>query len=367
MVAYDRFEPYIGEPDKQRLIDALKKKPVDRVPNWEVLIEDKHIERILGRYAGNSLAYGGDPAKGAGHKAERPMYPDDYIDLCEIIGQDMMTFEAGFWTPFKRKDAQGNSVDVYDRSVKSRSDFESLFIDTQSQIDYAVKYIHEYRNAIKRRNSKIGITCGYGCIFQTLYEFLIGFEDCMVMCLENQTLIEDMLEVSTNHFIKLTEAIIGAGVDILYPADDVAFKSGLFVRPSVFREMWVPRMRRIMEPAARAGTPIIFHSDGKIDDIAHDLIEMGVDGVFAMDPYCIDYRDYKKRYGKNLTLIGNIDITFPLATGKPEDVEKDVVEHMGEMKPGYGYIAASSHSIVNYIPHENFVTMINAIHEYGKY
>jgi hypothetical protein len=37
------------------------------------------------------------------------------------------------------------------------------------------------------------------------------------------------------------------------------------------------------------------------------------------------------------------------------------------MKPGGRWEAASSHSIVNYIPHENFVTMINAVHRYGRY
>jgi uroporphyrinogen-III decarboxylase len=367
MIANDHFEPFIGEPDKGRFISALKKEPLDRVPNWEVLIEDKHIEKILGKYAGNSLAYGGDPAKGAGHEAERPMYPDDFIDLCTIIGQDMMIFEAGFWTPFRKKDQEGKLVKVFDKSVKARKDIETLMVDTQSQIDYAVKYIDEYRRAIERRNSKIGIACGYGCIFQTLYEFVVGFEDFMVMCIENRSLIEDMLEISTEHFVRLTEEIIQAGVDVVYPADDVAFKSGLFVRPDIFKPMWVPRMKRIMEPAVEAGVPIVFHSDGKIDDIAHDLIDMGVDGIFAMDPYCIDYRDYKKRYGKNLTLIGNIDITFPLATGSPQDVEKDVIRHMEVLKPGFGYIAASSHSIVNYLPHENFIAMINSIHEYGKY
>jgi hypothetical protein len=30
-------------------------------------------------------------------------------------------------------------------------------------------------------------------------------------------------------------------------------------------------------------------------------------------------------------------------------------------------VAGSSHSVVNFIPHENFVTMINAIHKYGVY
>ena len=38
------------------------------------------------------------------------------------------------------------------------------------------------------------------------------------------------------------------------------------------------------------------------------------------------------------------------------------------MRQAHGrWIAASSHSIVNYIPHENFITMLNAIRKYGQY
>ena len=38
------FEPFIGEPDKERLLAALKREPVDRAPNMEALIEDKIVE-----------------------------------------------------------------------------------------------------------------------------------------------------------------------------------------------------------------------------------------------------------------------------------------------------------------------------------
>jgi len=94
---------------------------------------------------------------------------------------------------------------------------------------------------------------------------------------------------------------------------------------------------------------------------------MGVNCINPLDPYCIDYRDYKKRYGKRIALCGNIDIEFPLSKGTPEDVEKDVKEHMDVLKPGYGYVSNSSHSIVNYIPHENYIAYINSVHKYGKY
>jgi uroporphyrinogen decarboxylase len=367
MIESNEFLPYEGEPDKKRILAAFRRESVDRVPNMEILIEDQHIEKILRKYAGNSLSYGGDSAKGEVSEEMRPMYPDDFIDLCNIIGQDAMIFDGGLWTPFKKQDENGKLVQVVDRSAKSRKDFESLFLDSETQISNTVKYIREYKEAVKRRNSKIAIAPLYGCIFQTLYEFVVGMNDFMIMCYEDRDFIEDMLEISTEHYIKMTKAVVNEEVDFIFPADDVAFKTGLFIPPKLFKEIWVLRMARIMKPAVEAGVPILFHSDGKIDAIVEDLIEMGVNCLNPMDPYSVDYREYKKRYGDRLCLSGNVDIEFPLSKGIPDDIERDVKEHMDVLKPGYGYVATCSHSIVNYIPHKNFIAYINAIHKYAKY
>ena len=360
------FNSYLGEPDKLRFISAMRREPVDRVPNFEVLIEDRHVEKILGKYAGNTLAIGGDPAKGAGQEG-RPMYPDDYMDICYIIGQDIMGMNGGMWTPFKKYDLNGKLIQVADKSVKNRKDFNELILDSENQINNTVKYVKEYKDAIKRRNTKIGIMPGYGCIMQTLYEFIVGMNDFMMMVYEDPGLIEDMLEVSTQHFEKMTKKLVKIGIDAIEAGDDVAFKSGLFLPPKLMKELWVPKLERIIRPAVDAGIPVMFHSDGKIDDIVEDLIKIGVNTLNPLDPYGVDYREYKKKYGSRIAFSGNIDIDFPLSNGKPEDVEKDVKEHMEVLKPGYGYVATSSHSIVNYIPHENFIAYINAIHKYGRY
>jgi len=364
---FDLFLPYIGEPDKERLKAAIKREPIDRVPNLESLIEDKHVEKILGKYAGNTLAYGGDPAKGAGHEGERPMYPDDYIELCNIIGQDIMVFDAGMWTPFKRYDEDGNLVQVVDKSIKNRKDFNTLILDGEGQINNSIKYIREYKEAVKKRNSKIGVVPGYGSIMQTLYEFVIGMNDFMIMIYDNPLLIEEMLEVSTEHFVKLTEAIVSEKADFVFVGDDIAFNSGLFIPPKIMKEIWVQKFARILAPAIEAKIPVLFHSDGKIDDIIENLIEIGVDCIHPLDPYGVDFRDYKKRYGSRIALAGNIGLDFPLSKGTLEEIKKDVKDHMDVLKPGYGYVMTSSHSITNYIPHENFVTYINAIHKYGRY
>ncbi|MBC8390477.1 MAG: hypothetical protein H8E13_20825 [Actinobacteria bacterium] len=368
MINSKTIDPYISKPDIERLLSAFRREPVDRVPNFEVLYEDEHVEKFLGRFAGNTLAYGGDPAKGVVDPDKvRPMYPDDYIDLCNMIGQDAMVFDAGIWTPFMREDKDGKLIQVADRSVKNRADFEKLTLDSDKQIERALKYVKEYKDTLAKRNSKIGVACHYGCILMTPYEFIVGMNDFMMMVYEDRELVEDILEVSTKHYVKMTKALIEAGVDFIWPADDIAFKTGLFIPPKIMKEMWVPRMARVFEPAVNAGVPVMFHSDGKIDDIVEDLIDMGLSCLNPMDPYSVDYRDYKARFGDRLCLSGNVDIEFPLSKGTPDDIEADVKEHMEVLKPGYGYVATCSHSIVNYIPHSNVIAYLNAIHKYGKY
>ena len=205
------------------------------------------------------------------------------------------------------------------------------------------------------------------CIFQTLYEYVVGLQNCMIMMIEDPRPFEELMARSADYFAELIRRVLDEGVDLLFLADDFAYNKGLFIEPKHFEHLWRPHYDRILEPARSRNIPTIFHSDGRIDDAMEMLIDMGIGCVTPMDPSGIDYRDYKKRFGNRVGLLGNIDITWPLVTGTPEDVERDVKAHMDVLKPGGRWIASSSHSIVNYIPHENFVAMINAFHQYGRY
>jgi uroporphyrinogen-III decarboxylase len=359
------FEPYTGEPDIQRLIRAMKRQEVDRVPNVEIVIEDQIVEKILGRYAGNTLAYGGDPAKGAVDESKvRPMYPSDWIDICKIIGQDTIVLEA-LWTPFKMYNEKGEIIPVTGKPVKIKKDFNSLIMPAEEDIEKKMKYVREYKEAVK--NTKIGVGVVFATFVMTINEFLMDLNQFMLDIYENYEFIEYMFDVSTEYWVKFSKALVEEKISWCYTADDFGFKSGLFLPPKILKDLWFTRYQKIMDPVKEAGIAIMCHSDGKIDDIVPWLIDYGVDALNPMDPYCVDYRDYKKRFGGSIALWGNIDIEWPLAKGTPEDVRKDVKEHMDVLKPGYGYICSSSHSIVNYIPFDNFVAFINAVHDFGKY
>lgn len=360
-----KIESYSGEPHIARLIAALRGKKTDRVPHFEILIEDQHVEKLIGRYGGNTLGIGGDPAKGAAAaEGARPMFPKDYIDLCRLLGQDAIALEA-IWTPLKHLRPDGTIGPITNRSIKTREDFERIIWPGKKEIEERLQYVRQYVAAAK--GSNIGVIFLFGCIFQTIYEFVVGFVDCMVMVMEERDLLEEMLRRSADYFAELAEGAVQEGIDVLFAADDFALKTGLFVRPHIFKKIWQPHYDRLLAPAREAKIPIMFHSDGKIDDGIEMLLDMGVDGITPMDPSGIDYRDYKKRYGSELTLFGNIDITWPLVQGTPADVERDVCEHMDVLKPGGRWVAGSSHSIINSIPHDNFIAMINAFHKHGMY
>jgi uroporphyrinogen decarboxylase len=359
-----KLEAYVGEPDVQRLIAQINGQEVDRVPNLENLVDDSHVEKILGRFAGNTLAFGGDPAKGASEATGRPMFARDFVDMNQATGQDVLLMEA-IWTPFKKLNHQGNPVQVTDRSIKTHEDWAHVIHPGDADIADKMQYLREYKEAVK--GTRQGVCLLFGSFMQTLYEFVVGLTDFMMLCIEDRAFVEEMFDVSAAYLEKLVEAAVAEKVDILYFADDFAWKQGLFLPPKLFKEIWFPRAERILGPALRAGVPILFHSDGKIDDAVEGLINLGIRCINPMDPYGVDYRDYKKRYGDRLCLWGNIDVEWPLAHGTPEDVERDVAAHAEVLKPGGRWIAGSSHSITNFVPHENYVAMLNAIHKFGVY
>ncbi|MHB1337119.1 MAG: hypothetical protein ACYCXQ_14385, partial [Candidatus Humimicrobiaceae bacterium] len=184
------FKPCIGTPDKERLFRAMRRQEVDRVPNVEIVIEDKIVEKLLGRYGGNTLAYGGDPAKGMQDGVDiRPMYPKDWIELCNILGQDTIVLEA-LWTPFKMKDNEGKIVTISGKPIKTRADFEKLIMPSDDDIEERMRYVREYKESVK--GTKIGVGIVYATFVMTINEFLMHLDDFMMAVYEDYEFIDYM-------------------------------------------------------------------------------------------------------------------------------------------------------------------------------
>jgi uroporphyrinogen decarboxylase len=96
-------------------------------------------------------------------------------------------------------------------------------------------------------------------------------------------------------------------------------------------------------------------------------LEMGISALHPIQPNCNDIHLYKREYGSDLCLIGNLDLAGALSFGTPDEVREETTELIDALGPGGGYIVASSHSITDDVPPENYQAMIQATWEHGGY
>jgi len=138
------------------------------------------------------------------------------------------------------------------------------------------------------------------------------------------------------------------------------------ISPKMFMEIFPHRMKRLIAPAKDHGLKVLMHTDGKMDVILPILYEVGIDANHPVEPESNDIFEMKKQWAGKMALIGNIHTPL-LAFGTKDEIEATVKEYCEKLGPGGGWVCGSSTSIMDGIPPENFVAMIQAVHKYGRY
>jgi len=111
---------------------------------------------------------------------------------------------------------------------------------------------------------------------------------------------------------------------------------------------------------------VAIHTDGRLGKVMPILHDIGFDIVHPVQPESNDIFALKKQWAGKISLVGNIPTSL-LAYGHTEEIEDRVRDYCTRLAPGGGYVLASSTSIMEGIPPENFVAMIQAVHKYGRY
>jgi uroporphyrinogen-III decarboxylase len=148
--------------------------------------------------------------------------------------------------------------------------------------------------------------------------------------------------------------------------DDIAHNAGLMIHPDMFMDIFPHRMKRLIAPAKEHGKLVAIHTDGKVDEILPTLADIGFDITQPIQPECNDIFALREQWAGRMALVGNIPTPL-LAYGTRQEIEDMVKEYCAKLAPGGGYVLSSSSSIMEGIPPENFVTMTQAVHRYGRY
>lgn len=164
---------------------------------------------------------------------------------------------------------------------------------------------------------------------------------------------------------------LGDNVDIIKIGDDLGTEESLMISPRMYRKILKPiHADFISFIKARTKAKVLFHSDGDVAPLIDDFVEIGVDILNPIQTSAgtmSDLRALKKRHGSNIVFCGGIDTRKVLPCGTVDEVRKEVRRVIEQLGPGGGFMAGAVHTIMNDVPPDNVLAMVDTVEDFGQY
>lgn len=339
----------------QRVLKAIRREEPDRIPTFEMDVHIKVIEAI------------------------KPGL--DYVSFCEHMDLDAIVFNdqrTVKWEMIDRVNriagsewgnisqftgASENSGVIREPAIRVESDLDSF---NPPDPDDPSRYT-AIAEAVRRFKGQKAIIATVLDPFHRLATYMRGHEVFKDMK-KNPDLVERMSEIARDFAVRYARNCIEVGVDVVWNAGDWAVTQGPFASREMTRRFMVPGLKQVVDCCHSRGVPCLMHTDGNIKPIIDLIVDTGIDGLNPIDPTAgMDLGEVKAEYGDRVCLLGNVDCGDLLCWGTREQVRETVKDCIRKAGPGGGYICMSSNTIHGAVNPENYVEMVRAIREYGKY
>ncbi len=195
-----------------------------------------------------------------------------------------------------------------------------------------------------------------------------GLVAVSLLIYEDPDLLHALVEAATDYWTQVGLRLIEAGADALYVANDMGMNGSTLISPTHLREFFLPAFARQCATWREAGGRVILHSCGNIMAILPDLAHMDIDGLNNLQAHAgMDIELVHSHYGKQWTIIGNVDATTVMTSAHKEDIDEAISSVIKTAGEGGGLILATDHSFHKGIPVENVIHFIKKAKELGTY
>lgn len=152
--------------------------------------------------------------------------------------------------------------------------------------------------------------------------WLRGFENSLIDVMEDRPELYELRDRITDFLLKRVEILMGyrEHIDGILINDDWGTQQTLMIRPEYWRKVYKPAYAKIIEAIHAGGLFAHLHSDGVIEAIIDDWIEIGLDEINPQMS-CMDIEDLGRRYGGRICVRADMDRQYTLPFGSPADVE----------------------------------------------
>ncbi|MEI6157872.1 MAG: uroporphyrinogen decarboxylase family protein, partial [Atribacterota bacterium] len=224
----------------------------------------------------------------------------------------------------------------------------------------------KYDNLRKWVNeSDFFVVCQIETGFFKINQFM-GFDNYMFYLYEHRKELLDFTARFFDHVYHLAQRVIQEGVDCVWLSNDFAYNTGPFISPQDLWELDFSFMKEVVQKIHDLGKPAVLHACGNQSLTLDMLVETGIDGLHALQPTAgNDLTQIKNKYGNQLCLIGNLDISQLLPFGSPYEVNQAVKKIVQENGKKNGLVITTCNLLDQDIPVENAITMHLAVDRYS--
>jgi len=334
---------------RERLLCALKRGTPDRVPYAEVGVSSRVLEGLSGGALKANEVGGIDEIDARGVESE--------IEISRLLRRDHVCYRLTPPVPVEKHEGADTIVYYGKGRIRTSGDLDRLVLP---DLDDGVvegslrRFVAESGDYASCFVTRIGIAPTY---------LAMGMEEFSLALYDDLPLVEALLERYSDWSARVCRMAAACGFDMIWTADDLAFKTGPLMSPEMFRGIFIPHLRKAADSIS---LPWVLHSDGDLTSLMSDLVGLGINGLNPIEPGAMDIAQVKREWGRDICLLGNVDVNT-LSAGTPEDVRREVRQLLSEVAPGGGYVLASGNSLPTYAKPENVRAMIDTLAEYGEY
>jgi len=362
---------------KQRLLAAIRREPVDRVPaNIYYYISefyDAHLAPRLVEYTdpfeaglASQTMFGFDPLIGLGGgslpwRVQDPGRWDVRLEEARANGDTIRIYTVDTPAGSLRTvygERPGHSGWQIEPLVKGADDLLKLDHLPAPAIDV---------DQIARRWAQLGERglgwVGVNGIWQQAC-YLRGMTQMAMDPYLDPGWAHAYLGRLCDHLEGQAEILCRAPVETFYINESYV---GMGLSPKVFDEFVRPYDERLIRIAKDAHKYVLYHDCGRADALLESFVDMGIDYLEPVTPRAaggdLDPADVVRRIGDKVSIRGGVNHRI-MTYGTPDEVREEVRQCLEVFAPGGGYLLSPSAAINMDVPYANLEAFARAAQEF---
>ncbi|OHB61512.1 MAG: hypothetical protein A2Y12_06865 [Planctomycetes bacterium GWF2_42_9] len=285
----------------------------------------------------------------------RPVFKREVLQVHEDGSREVRNYCGNIEL---EKDGAGSIPAEIDHLLKNRQSWEEYFLPklkfTEDRIykslvntsqrmlpllDGGLEYLKN-----EQRSEHVGLYCG--SLFGNIRNWL-GVEGLSYLYIDDEKLFDEIIDTVGELSFKCVETVLstGAKFDFGHFWEDICFKNGPLVNPSVFESKVGPHYKRITVLLNQNGIDIVsLDCDGLIDALIPTWLNNGVNTMFPIEvgTWNASIQPWREKYGRQLRGVGGMNKTAFARDYAAIDAEIERLKPLVELG---GYIPCPDHRI----------------------